>query len=382
MNGPLELRVDGYVFTHWESISVRRSLNSAASLFRVTVSDGIDLATALPLLSPGGGCVVSIAGETLLTGYIVEALPEVSETRRVVRLAGLSRTADAVECSAMLRGGQFKNASLSTIAGRLLLPFGLSLSFDDAARSAAMAVFSSVQIDPGETVADVVVRLAQQRGLIVTDTPAGELLLTKAGQGARSEALVEGGNVKAAIARKSYARRYSRIVVKAQQPSSDSLSPLEAAKVTAEVRDRDVPRYRPLVLVAESKATPADARARAEWEVRRRQALGTVINVTVPSLTQSDGRPWPLNGFVDVRLPSLGLSREMLISDVALSRDGNGGSRAELTLSLPGAFEPAPQVADEAGVGLGQGRDIWADAVLNFEPQGAALAEAEAGTGP
>ena len=380
MTGAVTLRVDGRVFTHWESLSLRRSLRSAASLFQVTVSDGIDLATALPQLSPSGDCIVSIGGETLLTGYIVEVLPEISEERHAVGLSGLSRTADAVECSAILRGGQVKSASLAAIASRLLLPFGLSLSLDEAARSAANAVFSSVQIDPGETVVDVVVRLAQQRGLIVTDTPDGELLLTKAGQGVRSEALVEGGNVTAAMARKSYARRYSRIVVKGQQPSSDALSPSEAAQVTAEVRDHAVPRFRPLVLVAESKATPADARARAEWEVRRRQALGTEVSVTVPSLTQSNGRPWPLNGFVEVRLPSLGLSREMLISDIALSRD-NGGSRAELTLSLPGAFEPAPQIVAEEGA-TRQGQDIWADAVLNFERQGAALAEAEAGTGP
>ena len=104
------------------------------------------------------------------------------------------------------------------------------------------------------------------------------------------------------------------------------------------VRDRAVPRHRPLVLVAEQEH--AGANKRAQWEINTRYGKGNTATYTVYGW-MCGNTPWSPNVLVSIVDDFLGLDVTWLLGAVTLSLDAQG-YRAELTLSPPEAYEVEP----------------------------------------
>jgi prophage tail gpP-like protein len=340
------------------------------------------------ILEPGAACEILLDGELVLTGYIDTYSPTFDASSHGVAISGRSRTADFIDSSAIVPGGQFKQLSLWEIAQRLAAPFGLVV---DALASIG-GPLADVQIQQGETCYAVLERLCRMQGLLVCDGPAGILTLTRVGSRGAAGALVQGQNILSAGAQLDASQRFSEYTVKGQRANTDDrvdenfVGPPEppggarlgrprvaagsASGAGATVRacigaalDASVGRYRPWLLTAETQADDATCQRRAEWEARRRAGHATRATVVVAGWRQTPGGPlWDTNLLVPVIAPWLGIDRVLLISSLEFRKD-DGGSTTAMELTLPDAFategEAVPGDTTASGGAPSGGGDLW-----------------------
>ncbi len=354
----VELFVGGRIFEGWESIEVSRGLDRSAGSFALRVSDrpwGI---------RPGAPCSVALDGEKVLTGYVDTVAPSFDAKSHSLAVNGRSRVADLVDNSAEFAGGQFSGMTLGQIAAALAKPFGITVRSDQPAiASGAGAPFETVKLNPGETVFEVLEKLARHLSLVLTDNAQGDLVITAAARARADTALVEsaaaGGNILAARGRFSVSGRHSSYRVLGQRKGLDSLTEKQAAQVEGIARDPGVAelRHRPLVLQSATPLTPGLAGRLARHEAAVRYGRAAAVEVTLRGWRQgangTAGRLWVPNEIARLEAPRLALARDMLIVAVTYSM-GKGGMQTHLSLARPEAYDPAPPAAiDAAG-------DPWA----------------------
>jgi prophage tail gpP-like protein len=351
----VELAVDGRRYGGWTAVRVTRGLERMAADFELTVTEAWPGRSEPWAIRPGSACRLLVDGEPLIEGWTDDYAPSFSAGDHRVGIGGRSRTGDLVDCSVIQPGGQFKDYDLAQIARALCAPFGVPVRIDEGVDIGAP--FPDVQVQQGETVFELLDRLASLRGVLLTDGPDGALVVTVAGRRRASGALVQGVNVLEASATLAHRERYSRYVVKGQRAGSDEVFGRDAAQVSGEAADPAVTRYRPLLLMAEGQVDPATARIRARWEALARAARSIEAHVTVQGWRQPDGRLWQPGELVPVRSAWLGLDRDLLVTEATWLLDGSG-TRSELSLVPAEALTPEPG----GGAARGAKDDQWVNA--------------------
>lgn len=352
----LTLKTGGAVYSGWTEIRVTRSIKRGASDFDIALTDRWPGRTAPWPIRPGADCIVALDGETVLTGYTDSRSPSFEATAHAVRAAGRSKTMDLVDCSAIVKGGQFRNYTLPAIARALAKPFGIGVTvLGDAG-----AAFSEVQIEPGETCFDVIERLCRLRGLLVCDAAGGNIVIARPGSfGARNAPLVEsrqgangspiGGNLKSGRSVESFSGRYSDYIVRGQQAGTDYLSGSQASQPQGVARDDAVSRYRPRLIVAEAPGGGGDFQTRADWDAQHAAGLSLSASLTVAGWSDSAGALWTPGAVVHVDSPTLGIDRELVIVTASYKRSAKDGTETELEVQPENALTPQPVNAVSGG---------------------------------
>jgi prophage tail gpP-like protein len=406
---PFTLLVNGIEYAGWQSLRITRGLTRATSDFELSVSERWSLLGEPWQIKPGDACVIMTGAETLLTGWIDSYKPSYDATQHGVHLAGRSKTCDLVDCSAQVDGGQFRGLTVGEIAKQLAQPFNVEVNVINDGQPEA-----EVQVQQGETIFALVERLCRLQALLVTDDANGRLVITRAGSGRATTTLRHGSNILSASAELDQSKRYSECLVKAQRPGNSNKSnddaiwsgvpqqpgqlaaairrfaeidkianpaerhwarrmaardtgtrrgdPASLTQINGSIKDPEITRYRPLVIVAEAQADDGLAEKRAEWEMRRRKGEGTKANIIVNGFHQQDGSLWDVNLMVGVEAPWLALNRDLIIGDVTYTYDDNG-ERATLGLTLADAFlpEPARKAKDSASTAGAAAQSPWTD---------------------
>ncbi|KAL6953374.1 hypothetical protein U1Q18_052068 [Sarracenia purpurea var. burkii] len=241
---------------------------------------------------------VYIGADLLISGYVEEVEFSLDDGSHVMRVAGSDRTVDLVDCSAMLRPGVIKGKKLEEAASILAKPFGIEVVTDQDTGPA----IASFALQPGEKVFEAISRAAIAKHLLVTSRPDGSLLITRSGSRRATDAIVEGKNLKSGSSRSSSRDRFSDYIVEGQ--SSGQGQAKNGQRGT--YRDPGFPRYRPLMLQAEQKATAEYVKARAQFEARARAAKSQGAVVVVVGWRQSDGTLWDRNRSSQCNPPPLG----------------------------------------------------------------------------
>lgn len=353
------LRINGAIYSGWLSVSVTASMCQAARSFDLRLTERWPGRTEAWRIREGDACTVELDGETVLTGWVDEFSPAYEPEAHAVRVAGRSKTADLVDCSAMVKGGQFKGYPVDAIARTLAANVGLG-DIKVIAKASAGAAFPDVQINPGETCFELIERLCRLRALLACDDAAGNLVLTRAGAGGfrRAGAIRRGVNVHGASASLSQARRFSDYFVRGQQTGTDNLFGTEAAQPQAHVNDAAVRRKRPRLVIAENQGSISDFTARAHWEQRFGAAEGVVATYRLRSWRDAAGRLWSPGDLVPVEDDWLGISQDLLIKTVTYQKDDQG-TAATVELVPADALTPEPvDAATAAGYPKG---DAWRD---------------------
>jgi prophage tail gpP-like protein len=381
-----ELRVKDQIYTGWKSLRMTRGLERAASDFDLSVSEKWQLLEQAQSwrIRTGDACTISRDGELLLTGYVETYAPRFTATTHEVRCAGRSKTCDFVDSSVVYEtDGQFRGLTPGQLARQLAEPFGIEVvsTFDGDP-------IHDTQVQQGETCFALVERLSRLQEILVTDDAHGRLVLTRAGAGYCSTALVQGRNILIAGADFDDSERFSEYLVKAQRPGAAGpwdnygeapatprdgrsagawyrarrlagedrpIAPKTMTQISGTVRDEGITRYRPLVIVAEEQADGDEAQKRADWEMRRRLAKAKEANITINGWRQADGRMLLTNENAMVTSSWLDLDEPLLISEIEYAY-GDGGELVTLKLVLPDVFLPEPKRQTKAGKGEGGGK--------------------------
>ncbi len=339
----------------WKSVRIVRGIEQLAGTFSMVVSERWPGQPSNRPINPGDACTVAIDGEVVITGYVDDVNPSFAPEMRQVGIEGRDVTGDLVDCSAEPK--QWPDRDLLQIAKAVCRPFGIKVRADVSVGER----FISFAVNPCETVHETLRRMARHRGVLLVSDGQGGLVITRRGTARAGAQLVEGENILSGSARRSARRRYGRYRVIGQTATSETWTPTDAFHIEAAATDAGIRRYRPLDLMAEDQAH--QAQTQATWEKHSRIAKSTDTAVTVQGW-RGGGELWRPNTLVDLISPSLGLSREMLITSVSNVKDDQG-TRTELTLARPEAYNlqviPEQAQDDEFG-GVDWSNANWGNA--------------------
>lgn len=339
------LAVGGSVYSGWKSMTLTRSIEAVAGGFDLDLTERWDGQTTRWPIDPGDAAELRLGGERVLSGYVDQVERGIEADSHKVKIAGRDRTGDLVDCSAVHEPDEFNGLDLAQLASAIAQPFGVKVT----AAVDVGAVFAPFKIEPAETAYAAIERACRMRAVLPMGDGNGGLLLTRAGMGRAAGALIEGQNVKSASMSYGWKERHSRYIVKSQTPDLGLTEPapglpgagpgagalLPAAK--GEATDRSINRYRPLLLLAEMPADGPSATERAAWEAGVRAGRSVKVTVVVQGWRQANGQLWPLNGLCQVRLPSLDINDQLLITGLRFSF-AESGSLTEITLTRADAF--------------------------------------------
>lgn len=340
-----KVKIGGTVYELTSGLRFSRSMDMMGGAFSLELIDPDK--KLISAFRPGITSEIEIDGVTIATA-VFDAVSISDSNGHVYTYAGRDPSGDLIDCSAMFSGGGFskKNIKLETAIKDLLTPYkmGVKMAVSDTGKA-----FSEISITPGETVAEVIRRLCKYRAVFPFSDGAGNLIITKAG-GTRSGGRLlvgENGNVTTRSGNISHAQRYSEIIVKGGSNGGDTLagwgaaSPDELSGNEGRAKDPDVPRYRPLIIQAESDGYDLELKERALWEVRHRRFSGVELNYVVPGWEAKAGEFWKINTIVPVIDEPLFINRDMLIKAVELTRNENGTSTV-LTVAPAEAYDIPP----------------------------------------
>lgn len=325
--------VNGVAYEGWLQSDVSRSIEALAGTFSIPVS-----------LVPGNPPAIrrqdlvqiQIGSQVVLTGYVLSAEPFYRKGDCGMRITGRSRAGDLVRCSAIYKGGQWRNAKIDRIIKDIVQPFGLDVKVEAEIGEAVQ----DFKLNHGETALDAVARAARLRGVLVTSDAAGWVLLTKAGVRRFRGAIVRGHNVISMEGIGSDEDRHSEYIAYGQ---CNTVADFEMARgLKAAARDDEINRYLPLVINADGNTTQAElARlVRHTMRVRRGHAYGFRYQVEGWTF---EGEPWPINQRVAIYDDVAGLDgAEWLICAVKQTCDLKEGDVTELTVRPVEAYDTAP----------------------------------------
>lgn len=369
---------NGQKFQGWTTLKLKRALDRTISDFDLTMSERWPGQMQAIQLLPFTAVQIMLGNELLLTGYVDSYVPQVEGTSHTVRVAGRSKTCDLADCEPDIKSGQFTGYTLAQIARSICAPFGIAVV--DLVNS--NQTFPDATMERCETAHRFLERLGRLCGVLLTDDEQGRLVLTTAGSGRATTAIVQGRNMLKGHAQLTGAKRYSIYIVKGQHglgghgkgaiapnlkdlgtntaksagaaaveaedededEEADEAEPAKPAVITqqrATCSDPGVPRFRPHVVMAESQLDQASMQERAQWLARWSAGKAREATVTVRGFRQADGTRWTQNAMVTLTAPFLGFDEDLLIAGVEMSLE-DSGKRTTLLLGPPDAFAPDP----------------------------------------
>lgn len=352
------LKAGGNVYGGWTKVSVTRSINAMSGSFDLELTwkwQGSDdkYKAFMEPIQQGQPCVIEIGGERVITGYVDDWVPSYDANQVMISVSGRDKTADLVDCSIDYPSGQFNNQTLTQIANVVCKPFGIKVIVN----TDVGAAFPRIQIEQGETPHELLARLARQRGVLLTCDTFGNLVIVRRSTERAGVSLILGENVKAARGRFSWRQRFSSFTVKAVGASFGSWDDSALSTVggiKAEVKDADINRYRPMIIINEEITTAEGAAKRGQWERQRSIATsnGTEYTVTGWRIPQT-GKLWNFNTVVPVQDKIIGLDEDMLIATIMFSED-DSGRLAVVSVVKPEAFDIPAEVEKQTTLGGGQ----------------------------
>lgn len=335
----VELKVDGKIFSGWTSVTVNRSIETMAGYFDLGVN--VQTSTDLSSLAPGKPFTLSIDGQTVITGYTDGRRRQMGADSMKITIAGRDKTADLIDCAAIYKGGQWKKRTLEQIARDLCQPYGVAVRWELTDAESA-APFTSFTLDHSETVYEALGRAARARGVLITSNAAGDLVFTRADE-SHSDRLVLGENLLSVDFDEDYRDRFSEYTVKGHGRANGKVGDTVDARAIASQKgtatDSGITRYRPMIILADSKVDAQSATARALREQRRRLAKSVTFEAQLDGWTRSNGQIWMPNILAEIDASKFAIQTgPLLVSKVVQTLDDREGVKTTLTLAPRDGF--------------------------------------------
>ncbi len=268
---------------------------------------------------------VHIGSTLIIKGFLYSPVPRLVK-RSIKTLEGWGPTADIVD-SNLKPPYEQSGKTLGQLASDAVKPFGLNVIFDVGEDE----FFDRVTAGPSERVFSYLAKLASQRGVLMTSTPAGDVLFTRAATDNNVGTLQEGEPpVLSWEARFDGRQRFN--VYKA-----NSQTPGESAR-TAKAIDESIPKTR-FRTFAVNETTDGNIQQAADW--KRSKAVADALGFQLPVSTwlAPNGVVWTKNTLVTVVSPTLHVPDgfTFLIRKVDFNL-GGAGQTAVLHLTPPQAY--------------------------------------------
>lgn len=360
----VSLKINGVSFEGWKQARVTAAVDKAAREFELVVSDRFPIFMPGENIKAGDECVVEVNGQPIITGYVDEVSPSYDDVTHELSVRGRSKTCDLIDCSAMNKPGQWRGIGLVDIAKAIAKPFGIEVKTAGKDTPGTVADF---QLQQGETAFAAIERLCRLQGFLVSDDEEGSLIITRAGSDSSAgtlqcQPLGIGNNVLRGSLSVNTKDRFSEYIVKGQQSGgSDDIDGDTARGTVYSLKDSNIKRYRPMMVVSEGQTDTSTARKRAAWERSTRAGKSVQINYEVAGWVATEGGEiWKTNTMVPVVDSVLKVSGEFLIAEITY-QISERGSTTQMRLTPPEAYAPEPSDDLKKTSKTSSSVDSWSD---------------------
>lgn len=340
----LTLKIGNRRLSGWTDIRVTRGCERCPNDFEIGLTEKYPGQALNVVVQPGDACQVLLGNDLVITGYVDRYTPSINMGGHTIKVSGRGRCQDLVDSAGEWPGGQISGATALVIAQKLasyMTPVIKVTATGDVG-----PIIPQFNLMNGESAFEIIERVCRFHALLAYELPDGNLHLSRVGTKKHSSGIVQGQNVQEASITYSQDQRFSEYVALIQ--SVETLGDAgSAGNLLATVYDKNIKRHRRKVIISEGGGLGNDvAIARANWERSRRFGRSAALTVTLDNWRDSAGLLWTPNQLVPISLPSLKLAAiheklVWIISEVAYHRDRRG-TRAELVLMPPEAFQPEP----------------------------------------
>lgn len=313
MSDQVYLKIDGEIHSGWTDVSIQYAINALCTGFSLGIKSNRQI-------NCGMATVLMIDQEQILTGYIDSKSGNFDDTSSSLSISGRDKTADLIDCSAMNSPASWKGAKLEKIASDLCAPFGIKVY----AHTDTGAAFANFALEQGESPFDAITRMTKLRGLLISSTNKGDMIIFSPSPNAVPWALEEGKNVVSASSDDDAKDRFSEYHLKGQQGYSKTNSAKDAASPKSIGYDKGVIRYRPKLIIADEQSSISGLKNRADFEATIHAANAQTVSITTNHWRDPDGKLWELGTLIPIRLPTLDIDMAMVLSEVNLRLDETG----------------------------------------------------------
>lgn len=335
MADKLVLKVGGNTISAFLSYRVEADLYQAAGAWELELDPTADLR-----VRGGQECTLEINDERVLTGVVDKVTTGYQKGTRRLTVSGRDVLGMAVDhCTQSFV--TISNKTLKTLAKTLLrgVPILEKSTVEYSPEcSSIQSTENEVQVEPGQSVFDVLRAAAAARGVVFWAKADGTLVFgrPKAKGDARYKLRVREGSVDGPVTEATLVqdstRHFARIVVVGQQ--QDSGDGDVDVNVEAVVTDSDAPLAKTLVVVHNSDSQTPGAFGRALREQQRAAARAIEYSVSGHTL---NGVPWQIGELVYVWDDYLGVPGEtFLIYSRSFEMTKSQGCYTRLKLGRPG----------------------------------------------
>lgn len=274
-----------------------------------------------------------VGGQLLVTGPLMTTEPAVTNDKVSMNLVGFSTTIDMVD-SNMNPPYQYNEMTLNQIANELASYRGIKVvdeTLDDP-ESLGLGTFARITAERSDKEFEFLAKLAKQKGVLLTSTPKGYLLITKTATekdnfGSIGDDQARGHDWRAAFDGRQRFRNY-RVLGKRRGKNVNSIT----------VVDDVVPKSRTKNISA-GDLVGAELQQAADWEKSKRIADALTIPFPVSDWYAPDKRLWRENKYVTVVSARIFVPQgfDFLIRSVEYIY-GPDGRKTILSLVPPGVF--------------------------------------------
>jgi prophage tail gpP-like protein len=353
----LDIRINGQIYTLWETATVSRSLDNVCGQFGFTTS----LRGDYPV-QDGDQVQVLVNSKVWLTGYVFDLTSNYGIGSSYVSIAGRDLTADLVDSSVpdsakVLSGGTIIDMCRAVVNG-----LGLPIKVID--QTGGVAPFATADLETAEVGGncfDFLSSFARRRQVYLITSRDGDLIVYRpSGVTATTQIInkhdsANRNNVLSCTVRRSSMDRYYRYRISSQDSVADNDIDYSGTGTdnNGEAIDNDIRQLRYLEVIAEEPMAPTDCSARAKEESNLRRARGLDYSATIAGVTQRDGSLWEPGQLVRVDDDILNVIGTFIIRrvqlDVDLGSPASGGSRTTLTVAQPDAYKAQDVVQPTTG---------------------------------
>ena len=316
----------------WTSATITRAMDQPVDTFQVDLVYQNDI-DGIPVAPFGYERVRVTIGKTIILNGRIDVLNvSFSGNSKTISIAGRSLAGIAIDSSIETRPLEWANLKVSELAKILVGPFGISVLVD----ADEGAAFELIQAEPGEKIIDLLNKLASQRGVFISSTNKGQLLIWEAEGEGPIQTLEEGDQIlMTGSVTYNGQERFTQIVVDAQQ--RDGAGPIQGKATDSIVKDAGINR----TLIVTPNETPegVDLDTVAEWERGKRAASSMPVTVSVKGWRTDSGGLYTENKSVLITAPSLFIFKQtkMIIKSMTYNLTPDGRTTS-LSLILPSAY--------------------------------------------
>jgi prophage tail gpP-like protein len=317
------LRIKGKERAGRESVSVVRSVDNIAGAFRLKFTDAFKDGVTKNF-SFGDAVTISINGYRVLTGYLEIIEYGYTETENVLVLGGRDATGALADCSFRGTATEWKNQTVASIVAKLIQPFGLGLTIEDAATAAANRRIETFKATEGERAFAIISQLCLDNALMPISLGDGRLTLAQAGdKRTMTDGIVMPGNAQSGRFQGDDTDRFSSYLVKGVGIGTAAKALEVFIQPQGEDTDAVVVNYRPMVIFPETPADAGQCLSRAKWEARYAAGMSRGFSYTLTDWTQQNKKPWDIHALVQVQDQLMGLNTQMYIREIEYTRSGD-----------------------------------------------------------